>query len=330
MWPQLNRPIVVAPMAGGPSTAELVAAVCTAGGTGFLAAGYKTAVAMEREVVATRELTDRPFGVNLFVAHEPSQRRDEAAVRAYAERIGADYSRVNWSDDDGWHDKLAVLTQVDPVPMVSFTFGCPADDDIAALHAVGTICLVTVTDLEEARAAAAAGADLLVVQGFDAGGHRGIHEVSKEPNHRDALALLDELREVGLPMVATGGVGGPGDVRRMLDAGAVAVQCGTAFLRCPEAGTSATYRELLSTGRETVVTRAFSGRPARGLRNAFIDAYSAEAPSVFPQVDQLTKPLRAEATRRGRTDGISGWAGLGWLQAQEIPAAEVVAHLSQG
>ncbi len=330
MWPQLNRPIVAAPMAGGPSTAELVAAVCTAGGTGFLAAGYKTAVAMEREVVATRELTDRPFGVNLFVPHEPSQRRDEAAVRAYAERIGADYSRVNWSDDDGWHDKLAVLTQVDPVPMVSFTFGCPADDDIAALHAVGTICLVTVTDLEEARAAAAAGADLLVVQGFDAGGHRGIHEVSKEPNHRDALALLDELREVGLPMVATGGVGGPGDVRRMLDAGAVAVQCGTAFLRCPEAGTSATYRELLSTGRETVVTRAFSGRPARGLRNAFIDAYSAEAPSVFPQVDQLTKPLRAEATRRGRTDGISGWAGLEWLQAQEIPAAEVVAHLSQG
>ncbi len=116
----------------------------------------------------------------------------------------------------------------------------------------------------------------------------------------------------------------------MLDAGAVAVQCGTAFLRCLEAGTSATYRELLSTGRETVVTRAFSGRPARGLRNAFIDAYSAEAPSVFPQVDQLTKPLRAEATRCGRTDGISGWAGLGWLQAQEIPAAEVVAHLSQG
>ncbi len=330
MWPQLNRPIVVAPMAGGPSTAELVAAVCTAGGTGFLAAGYKTAVAMEREVVATRELTDRPFGVNLFVAHEPSQRRDEAAVRAYAERIGADYSRVNWSDDDGWYDKLAVLTQVDPVPMVSFTFGCPTDDDIAALHSVGTTCLVTVTDLDEARAAAAAGADLLVVQGFDAGGHRATHEVSKEPNHRDALALLDELREVGLPMVATGGVGGPGDVRRMLDAGAVAVQCGTAFLRCPEAGTSATYRELLSTGRETVVTRAFSGRPARGLRNAFIDAYSAEAPSVFPQVDQLTKPLRAEATRRGRTDGISGWAGLGWLQAQEIPAAEVVAHLSQG
>lgn len=328
MWPQLSRPVVAAPMAGGPSTPELVAAVCNAGGTGFLAAGYKTAVAMEREVVATRELTDRPFGVNLFVPHESSQRRDEAAVKAYAERLGVDHSRVNWSDDDGWYDKLAVLTQVDPVPMVSFTFGCPPAEVVADLKAVGTAVLVTVTSLPEAEAARKVGADVLIAQGADAGGHRGTHSVDTEPNHRDALALLGEIAPVGLPMVGAGGVGGAGDVRRMLEAGALAAQCGTAFLLCPEAGTSATHRALLRQARETVVTRAFSGRPARGLRNSFIDLHGSQAPAVFPQVDQLTKPLRAESARQGDVGGISGWAGLGWLLAQEAPAAEVVASLA--
>lgn len=320
-------------MAGGPSTPELVAAVCAAGGAGVLAGGYKSALDIEREITATRELLaahSRPgsFGVNLFVPHDAYQGRDQAAVEAYRQRLGAGAGRVNWGDDDGWFDKLALLTMVDPVDLVSFTFGCPEQQVVAELQAVGSRVAVTVTDVDEAQAAADAGADLLVVQGADAGGHRGTHEVDKEPNHLDALALLPQIGRLGLPMIAAGGVATSGDVRRALAAGAVAVQCGTAFLLCPEAGTSAAHRRLVESTRGTVTTRAFSGRVARGVRNAFIDEHDAFAPAVFPQVDQLTKPIRRAAAARGDAELISAWAGIGAASARAIPAAEVLDELA--
>lgn len=321
-------------MAGGPSTPELVAAVCAAGGSGLLAAGYKGAVDLEREIVATRELLARAgcgsasFGVNLFVPHDTFQGRDQADVEAYRERLGAGAGRVNWGDDDGWYDKIGLLTMVDPVDLVSFTFGCPDATTVAQLQQVGSTVAVTVTDLDEARAAAAVGADLLVVQGADAGGHRGTHEVAKQPNHLDALALLPELATVGLPMIAAGGVATSGDVRRMLAAGAIAVQCGTAFLLCPETGTSQAHRAALRGARSTTTTRAFSGRVARGVRNEFIDEFDQYAPAVFPQVDQLTKPIRRAAAARGDVQAISAWAGIGWASAREVPAAEVLDELA--
>ncbi|GAA1391139.1 NAD(P)H-dependent flavin oxidoreductase [Luteococcus peritonei] len=331
--PQLRRPIVVAPMAGGPTTPELVAAGCRVGGAGFLPAGYLTAAVLEQKITALRDLLgpgEEAWGVNLFVPSPADRARDEAAVEAYRARLGDGAGEPRWEDDDHYPDKLRLLTEVSPVPMVSFTFGCPTREVVDALHAVGSSVLVTVTERHEATAAVACGADALVVQGFDAGGHRGTHDAAAEPNSRDALALLPELSYVELPKIAAGGVATAGDVRRLLEAGAVAVQVGTALLRCPEAGTSAAHRELLARATGTRITRAFSGRPARGLVNRFLTEHDAEAPSVYPQVDQVTKPLRAAAAAAGDGEAISGWAGTGWAAGQELPAEQVLTQLCEG
>ncbi|MGO4956636.1 nitronate monooxygenase [Luteococcus sp. Sow4_B9] len=329
----LGLPLLAAPMAGGPTSPELVAAVCAAGGSGFLPGGYLTAAQLEQnltrlsDLLTERGVANTPFGVNLFVPAPSDRQRDAERVLDYADRLGQEAGQPRWNDDDHYAEKLHLLVEVHPVKMVSFTFGCPRVDDVKRLHQVGSRVLVTVTDLDEARAAQDVGADALVVQGFDAGGHRGTHTVDKEPNHRDALALLPELAPLGLPMVAAGGVATRGDVQRLLAAGAVAVQAGTAFLRCPEAGTSAAHRDLLATAHGTRVTRAFSGRPARGLVNGFMERHESFAPPVYPQVDQVTKPLRAAAAARGDSSQISGWAGAGWSAAQDLPAAEVFASL---
>lgn len=342
--PILPRPLWLAPMAGGPTSPALLAAVCGAGAGGFLPGGYLTASVLEKNLTELRDLLaaaggrEPAFGVNLFVPAPADPARDQPDVDAYAEQLGreavaagldAQPGQPRWDDDDHYRDKLRLLVEVDPVPAVSFTFGCPTGDDVEALHRVGTSVAVTVTDREEALAARECGADALVVQGFDAGGHRGTHAVSTEPNRLDALALLPEVAGLGLPMLGAGGVATAGDVRRMLDAGAMGVQCGTAFLRCPEAGTSQAHRRLLREAHQTVVTRAFSGRPARGLRNGFIDAHP-DTPAVNPQVDQVTKPIRAAATAAGNLDWISGWAGVGWAAAQDLPAAQVVEMLTEG
>lgn len=331
--------VVAAPMAGGISTPQLVAAVCEAGGMGFLAAGYRTAAQLADEIAEVRRQTRHPFGVNVFVPAPPpqpaSQAANEAAVERYsarlrplADRLGVHLPEPDWSDTDHWDDKLTLLT-ADPVPVVSFTFGCPPADVVARLQQAGSSVVVTVTDLPEAQAAAAVGADALVVQGFEAGGHRGTHRVEDVPSPYDHLALLPMIAEVGLPMIAAGGISTAGDTVRALAAGAVAVQVGTALLLCPEAGTSAAYRMgLTDPSLASVITRAFTGRPARGLANRFVVDHDGHAPACYPVIDQLTKPLRAAAARRGDLGGLSLWAGSGWRAATEEPAALVVRRLA--
>ncbi len=328
-------------MAGGVSTPALVSAVAAASGMGMLAAGYRTAGAVAAEIEQTRQLIgDRPFGVNLFVPHPPPEgaaRQDaERALAAYRERLSplaaslhVTLPEPDWAATDHYDAKVALLTLVSPVPVVSFTFGCPTREVVDQLHAVGSCVLVTVTSPEEGQTAADAGADGLVVQGFEAGGHRSTHDVSIEPNKFDHLVLLPMVAEVGLPMLAAGGVTTAGDVRRAAAAGAVGVVVGTAFLLTDEAGTPAAYRMGLSDpALGSVVTRAFSGRYARGLRNQFVAEHDGFAPAVFPQVDQMTKPLRAAASADGRIGGVSLWAGAGWRAAREEPAAQVVRRLS--
>ncbi|MEP7161119.1 MAG: nitronate monooxygenase [Dermatophilaceae bacterium] len=333
----LASPVVAAPMAGGPTTPELVAAVGQVGGLGVLAGGYRTARELSEVITATRELTPAPFGVNVFV---PSGATDphpalKAHLSAYrcalapeAQRLGVALPEPDWSDDDDWDAKLGLLTLVDPVPVVSFTFGVPGWDIVEALHDVGSSVWVSVTTLQEGRSAREVGADALVVQGFEAGGHRSTHRVQDTPNDYDHLALLPLLRDIGLPMIAAGGVTTSGDVTRARAAGAVAVQVGTAFLLTHEAGTSAAHRMgLTDPGLRATVTRAFSGRPARGLANRFVQAFDGQAPAAYPMVDQLTKPLRAAAARAGDIGGVALWAGSGWRAAREEPAADVVRRL---
>ena len=327
---QLRRPVVQAPMAGGPSTPALAAAVSEAGGLGCLAAGYRTPEAVREEVRAVRALTGQRFAVNVFVPGPPA---DDDAVRRYAGELAGEARR--WgvdlgeprADDDAWEAKVALLAE-ERVPVVSFTFGLPRAEMVAALHAAGATVLVTVTAPEEAAAARDAGADALVVQGLEAGGHRGgLHDRDGEGEY-GLLALLRLVaRTVDLPLVAAGGLVDGAAVAAVLVAGAEAAQLGTAFLRCPEAGTGAAHREALSTHGRTALTRAFSGRRARGLVNRFLEEHSATAPAAYPQVHHLTSPLRAAAREAGDSGGLSMWAGQGHPLAEAVPAGDLVRRL---
>jgi NAD(P)H-dependent flavin oxidoreductase YrpB (nitropropane dioxygenase family) len=329
-------PLVAAPMAGGPTTVRLAAAATEAGAFAFLAGGYKTADALAAEIAELRRSTEI-FGVNLF-APFPSRigdadyRRYAGELRAEAERYGLDLPPVPQEDDDRWQDKLDLLL-ADPVPVVSFTFGIPRPADLAALRRAGSRLLITVTTVEEARAASEAGADALVVQGSEAGGHNGTHD----PYRTIVATRTDELtravvRSTGLPVIATGGVAGPADVAALLDAGAGAVAVGTLLLRTDESGASTTYRDALADPAfpDTVLTRAFTGRYARGLRNQFIADHEATAPAGYPAIHYLTRGLRQAAAAAGDPHRLHLWAGTGFRNAGPGPVGAVLQRLAGG
>ena len=330
---RLAVPIVQAPLAGGPSTPELAAAVSNAGGLGFVAAGYKTAGAMREDIARTRDLTERPFGVNLFTP--VAGPADPAAVAAYARRLEPGARRAGVAlgtprfDDDDFDAKLAALRD-ERAAVVSFTFGCPAAEVVGELRRAGTEVWVTVTDVEEARAGAAAGAGALVLQGVEAGGHRGSFADRDDRAGYGVLALLQLVAaEVDLPLVATGAIVTGEAVAAVLVAGAAAAQLGTAFMRCPEAGTAPVHRAALASARPTGLTRAFSGRLARGIVNRLQAEHSTAAPIAYPEVHHLTAPLRAHGRRAGDPDLVNLWAGQAHALAAEAPAAEIVARLDR-
>jgi nitronate monooxygenase len=328
---RLRIPIVQAPLAGGPSTPELTAAVVGAGAFGFLAAGYKTSDALRDDVAATRALTGAPFGVNVFVpgrAVEPATyARYVDGLRDEALRHGVELGKPRF-EDDAWEAKLALL-EADPVAVVSFTFGCPRPEVIARLQAAGSGVWVTVTDPDEAQTAAAAGVDALVVQGVEAGGHRGSFVDAEDAGDYGLIALLQLIAaRTDLPLVASGGIASGAAVAAVLCAGARAAAIGTAFMRCPEAATAAVHREALATPAPTRLTRAFSGRNARGIVNRFLREHSADAPIAYPEVHHATAPLRAAGRKTGDADVINLWAGQAHVLARELPAAELVAALA--
>ncbi|GGU41018.1 nitronate monooxygenase [Streptomyces lavendofoliae] len=326
-------PIVQAPMAGGASCPELAAAVSEAGGLGFLAAGYKTADGMYQEIKQVRGLTSRPFGVNLFMP-QPGQ-ADPAAVDVYRHQLAGE---ATWYEtplgdpdagrDDGYEAKLAILLD-DPVPMVSFTFGCPAPETVAAFARAGTVTVVTVTSPEEAETARRAGADAVCVQGVEAGGHQGTHRDDPESGGcgTGLLSLIALVKEaVPLPIVAAGGLMRGSQIAAVLAAGAEAAQLGTAFLVCPESGAHALHKQAMTNPLfvRTELTRAFSGRPARGLVNRFMHEHGPYAPAAYPEVHHLTSGLRKAAAKAGDPQGMALWAGQGHRMARELPAGRLV------
>ncbi|WP_227984385.1 nitronate monooxygenase [Nocardia spumae] len=325
----LRTPIVLAPMAGGPSTPELAAAVGNAGGLGFLAAGYLSAADTATRITALRELSEAPFGVNLFVPGAPTPPEHFAP---YLDRLGRNFPLgAARFDTDDWDAKLDLLT-TDPVAVISCTFGCPSDTDIERLHAAGSEVWVTVTSEAEARLAVETGADALIAQGAEAGGHRGGFADHPDDDATDpltTLALLQLLRSaVDAPIVAAGGIATGAGIAGVLAAGAAAAQLGTAFLRCAEAGTSALHRDALEIDAPTMLTRAFSGRRARGLRNRFI-LDNPDAPAAYPEIHYATGPLRAEARTAGNADAVNLWAGQVHTLTAPIPAADLVRTLSE-
>jgi nitronate monooxygenase len=333
---RLAHPIVQAPMGGGPSTPALAAAVSGAGGLGFLAAGYKTpdAVHGDLEELRSRLPAGAPFGINLFAP--PGHGAGAAAVAAYAdtlraeaERSGTALGEPRW-DDDRYAAKLDLVC-AERVPVVSFAFGCPAPEDVRRLRDAGVAVWATVTTPDEASAAHACGVDGLIAQGVEAGGHRGTFDDAR-PGDLGLLALLQLVRAAvgdATPLVATGGIATGRAVAAVLAAGAAAAQLGTAFMLCPEAATVPAHRAAIEDGHaSTAITRAFTGRAARGIVNRFLREHSQAAPSAYPEVHHLTAPLRAAARQRGDADGFHLWAGQAYPFAEATPAAELVARLA--
>jgi len=341
-------PIVQAPMAGGVSVPTLAAAVCEAGGLGFLAAGYKTADGLYQEIKQLRSLTTRPFGVNLFLpqpeypgastgstgaAHAAPAYA--AAVDVYAHQLAGEaaWYETELGDkdsgrDDGYEAKLAVLLD-NPVPVVSFHFGVPGPDVLDSLRRAGTFTLVTATTAEEALAVERAGADAVIAQGVEAGGHQGTHRDVPETDGSGIglLSLVAQIREtVRIPIVAAGGIMRGSQIAAVLAAGAAAAQLGTAFLATAESGANALHKHALTNPLfvRTELTRAFSGRPARGLVNRFLREHGPYAPAAYPEIHHLTSPLRKAAAKAGDAQGMALWAGQGHRMARELPAGQLV------
>src|SRR3954470_10314866 len=327
---RLELPIVQAPLAGGPSTPALAAAVCEAGGLGFLAAGYKAPDALAADLATLRGQTARPCGVNIFAP--PGQAPDGERVAGYTATLAAEADRHGVAlgeprrDDDGWQAKLE-LVAAQRVPVVAFTFGCPPPEVVDDLHGAGAAVWVTVTKPDEARLAERAGADALVVQGAEAGGHRGSFD-DAAPGEIGLLALLQLVAaRSGLPLVATGGIATGRAIAAVLAAGASAAQLGSAFLLTPEAATSAPHRRALEAGGETALTRAFPGRAPRGIANRFLREHGADAPSAYPEIHYVTAPLRAAGRERDDPEVVNLWAGQAHALASGEPAGELVRRL---
>lgn len=335
----LDAPVVGAPMAGGPSTVALAREISRAGGLGMLGAANLTLEALAQRVEQLQaELgSDGLFGVNVFVpTAEPDAADSELAdalathlqaLDGWAQRYGVTRGEARW-DDDSWRAKVDWLV-AHPVPLVTFHFGAPPREIVDALHGVGSEVWTTVTSRAEAVLATDAGLDALVVQGREAGGHRGFFTNSVDADSDDQPGLLSLLRLVqavtALPLVAAGGLVHGADVAAVLVAGARAAQLGTAFLQSPEAGTSAPHRAAVAADRPTTVTRAFSGRPARAVRNELLDALTEHAPAAYPQLNRAGQPIRAAAAAAGDEAAVAMWAGQTHHLARALPAAEVVA-----
>lgn len=344
----IELPIVGAPLGGGPGTPELAAAVSNTGALGSLGIAYATPDVIRDAIRTTRTLTDAPFQANLFVPPPVPPPVDAAAVRQVEEML------AELRADFGLPERLPVPEQAavdfaaqaavlveERVPVAGFAFGVPPPDLVGALRQNRTVVIGTATNVAEGRALLEAGVQVVVAQGAEAGGHRGqflggdgsgrAEEGAPvgDPVATMALvpAMVDALAGQDAPVIAAGGLRDGRSVLAVLALGADAAQLGTVFLRTPEAGTNPAYRAALAAadGTETVLTTAFSGKPARGLRNAYVDAIGVR-PDVpaYPVTNALTGELRAAARAAGRADVQSLWAGQGVLGARDLPAAQLI------
>ena len=315
--------VVLAPLAGGPSTPELAAAVANAGGLGFVAAGYLRPDAFAEQLAQARTLTDRVLGANVFVLEE--RQVDAEALAVYTKELESEGELGEARFDDDWLEEKVAAAIAGGVSVLSTTFAPPPSWVVDAAHAADVQVWATVAGTEDAKTALAAGADVLVAQGAEAGGHRAGFDDGDE---RDVplLDLLAQVRGLGVPVVAAGGIVDRASADAARAAGATAVQAGTAFLLCPEAGTYPVHRAALKEAGATAVTRAFTGRRARGIVNRFMRDHP-DAPSAYPHIHHLTAPLRAAARATGDHERVNLWAGTRFADAREVAARDVVAAL---
>jgi len=332
----IEYPIIEGPMSGGPSTPELAAAVSNAGGLGSLGVAYLTASQITDTIERTRALTARPFGVNLFAGgwqqHIDVDAGPMLALLAEVHQgLGLPAPSLPTIGPDPFPEQFEAVLEARP-EVFSFTFGIPDRDAMARLRSLGITILGTATTVEEGRLLAESGVDGIIAQGAEAGGHRGTFAGPFESSMVPTLDLVRGMvAAVKLPIIAAGGLMDGTDIKAALQAGSATVQLGTAFLASPESGASEAYkRAILAADRDrTVVTRAFSGRPARGLANDFIARLKGREDIIlpYPLQNSLTRPMRTAAGQQGIAGYLSLWAGTGVALASALPAGELVRRL---
>jgi nitronate monooxygenase len=337
----IDWPIVQAPMAG-TSTPELAAAVSNAGGLGSIGVGAMTARAAGDAMAAFRARSSRSLNVNVF-CHRPAQ-RDPAREAAWLERLRPEFAAVKATAPAALNEIYKSFVVDEPMlttilaakpKVVSFHFGLPSREWIRALREAGVVLLGTATNLAEARANVEAGVQVIVAQGYEAGGHRGVFDPDGPDDQLGTLALTRVLtRKVDVPVIAAGGImDGPG-IAAVLRLGAGAAQLGTAFVGTAESAADAGYRAALfsEAASHTVMTRAISGRPARCLANRFTALGASLSPreiASYPVAYDAGKALNAAAKAAGETGYGAQWAGQGAPLARSLPAAKLVAALIQ-
>ena len=332
---RIRYPIIQAPMAGGPTTPQLVAAVSNGGGLGSLAAGYLKPKDIKAAIAEIHDLTDRPFAVNLFVPGEAIESPGQVErANTLLAPFRSDLGLPQLADGPHHAQRPAFAAQLEAildegVKIVSFTFGVPTPEAMATLREAGVFSLGTATHLLEAIVLEECGVDAIVAQGIEAGGHRGGFLGVPEHVAVGTMALVPLLAGyVSVPVVAAGGIMNGRGIAAAMALGAAAAQMGTAFLRCPESGTSGAHRDALREGTEiaTTLTRAFSGKSARGLRNRLVDeleSHQRELPE-YPIQSLLTEDIRHAALRHNRSDFLPLWSGQGCPMGIEAPAGELL------
>jgi nitronate monooxygenase len=332
----IQHPIIQGPMGGGPSTPELVAAVSKAGGLGSLGAAYLTPDQITNAIQRIRSLTAQPFSVNLFAGGWNANAQADPApmlelLGEIHQTLGLPPPAPPAPSPDPFPAQFEAVLDARP-PIFSITFGIPDRAAMARLKARGITILGTATTVEEARLLEQAGVDAIIAQGAESGAHRGTFAGPFEASMVPTLDLVRGITNaVQAPVIATGGMMDGRDVTAAMRLGASAAALGTAFLACPESGASEAYKQAILAAHKgiTVVTRAFSGRPARGLPNAFIEKLAGRENAIlpYPLQNALTRAMRIAAGKQGRPEFLSLWAGTGVARARTLPAGELVQRL---
>ncbi len=332
----LRIPVILGPMSGsGICTPELVAAVSNAGGLGTFAAQYLKPEVVDAALTRIRELTSRPIALNFFSPNSrlPLSGDVEAQIRLLApihEKLGIDAPALPSKIDDYFGDYVELALK-HRVPIVSFTMGTIPEEAMRRLRAASVFLMATATTVSEATEVAEAGFDAVIAQGAEAGGHRGSF-VAERPGLVGTMALVPQVADaVNIPVIASGGIMDGRGIVAALALGAAAVQMGTAFLTCEESGAPRFYKEAILAARDedTAMTRAFSGRWARGIRNEFMELTdrAGSVPISFPWQNSLTGPMRATAIKKGEAGYLSLWAGQGGPMAKTTTAQELMQRL---
>ncbi len=334
----IHYPIIQAPMAGGVSTPLLAAEVSEAGGLGMIGAGYLNPNETRKQIREVKSRTIKPFGVNLFIPEktfwaEGETRKAYDALEAFRFKLGVE-SSYSTSSADHYKEQLEIIIE-EGAPICTFTFGLPSDEEIQLLKEKNIVLIATATTVEEAKLAERKGMDAVVVQGSEAGGHRGTFLHTMEEGLVGLISLVPQAADrVNIPLIAAGGIMDSRGINAVLCLGAQAAQLGTAFLTCKESGANPVHKKavLSATEEQTVVTKVFSGKYARGIYNNFIkemeEADAAVAP--FPIQNSFTGGIRKEAARQNNPGYMSLWSGQSPRLSRDVSAFELMQSLVAG